>query len=404
MTHPTAEYVYGITLPGMAGMFTRLYMEKYGVTREMLTEVAIKNQMMGALNPFAHVEMAITKEGISDSPHSIVNNPLVADPLRLYDACPVSDGAAAVLLCPLEMAQKAGKPPVMIAGFGQATDTQTLQERDDPTDLKAVTLAAQQAFEMAQLKPADIHVAELHDAFTILEIAESEHVGFFPKGQGGQAVLDCQTRLGGKIPINVSGGLKARGHPVGATGVAQVVEITFQLRHEVGKQRQVKNAQNGLTDYSHPCQAMADYLTVLEVKQRISGLKVTYVGDGNNVARSLMFAGAQLGANVWIATPADYEPDGPAIEWTQRRCAETNASVTITNDPELAVHDADVVYTDVWASMGQESETEQRKKIFAPYQVNAKLFGLAKPDAMFLHCLPAHRGDEVTSEVIDSPR
>ena len=115
------------------------------------------------------------------------------------------------------------KPPVLIAGFGQATDTHTLQERDDPTDLKAVTLAAQQAFEMAKLKPSDIHVAELHDAFTILEIAESEHVGFFKKGEGGKAALAGKTRLGGQIPINVSGGLKARGHPVGATGVAQVV-------------------------------------------------------------------------------------------------------------------------------------------------------------------------------------
>jgi acetyl-CoA C-acetyltransferase len=247
MTHPSAEYVYGITLPGMAGMFTRLYMEKYGVTREQLVQVAIKNQTMGALNPYAHVEMIITREGVLDSPHAIVNNPPAADPLHLYDACPVSDGAAAVVLCPLELAKKAGKPPILIAGFGQATDTHTLQERDDPTDLKAVTLAAQKAFEMARLGPGDIHVAELHDAFTILEIAESEHVGFFKKGEGGKAVMEGKTALGGQIPINVSGGLKARGHPVGATGVAQVVEIVWQLRHEVGEKRQIKNAQNGLT-------------------------------------------------------------------------------------------------------------------------------------------------------------
>jgi acetyl-CoA C-acetyltransferase len=247
MTHPTAEYVYGITLPGMAGMFTRLYMEKYGVTREMLVAVAIKNQEMGGLNPYAHVEMAITKEGIYDDPASIVNNPVVADPLHLYDACPVSDGAAALILCPLEKIKNTAKPPVVIAGFGQATDTQTLQEREDPTDLKAVTLAAQQAFERAKLKPSDIHVAELHDAFTILEIAESEHVGFFKKGEGGKAALAGKTRLGGQIPINVSGGLKARGHPVGGTGVAQVVDIVWQLRHELPKNRQVKNAQNGLT-------------------------------------------------------------------------------------------------------------------------------------------------------------
>ncbi len=247
MTHPQAEYPYGITLPGMAGMFTRLYMEKYGVTREMLVAVAIKNQAMGGLNPYAHVEMAIDKEGIFDSPHAVVNNPMGADPLHLYDMCPVSDGAAAVVLCSLEAAKKLKKPPVLIAGFGQATDTHTLQEREDPTDLKAVTLAAQQAFEMAKLKPSDISVAELHDAFTILEIAESEHVGFFKKGEGGKAVLAGKTKLGGQIPINVSGGLKARGHPVGGTGVAQVVDIVWQLRHELPKERQVKNAQNGLT-------------------------------------------------------------------------------------------------------------------------------------------------------------
>jgi acetyl-CoA C-acetyltransferase len=247
LTHPLAEYVYGVTLPGMAGMFTRLYMEKYGVTREHLVQVAIKNQKMGALNPYAHVEMVITREGIMDSPHSVVNNPPVADPLHLYDACPVSDGAAAVVLCPLDMVKNAKKPPILIAGFGQATDTHTLQEREDPTDLKAVTLAAQQAFEMAKLKPSDIHVAELHDAFTILEIAESEHVGFFKKGEGGKAAAAGKTQLGGPIPINISGGLKARGHPVGATGVAQAVEIVWQLRHEVGKERQVKNAKTGLT-------------------------------------------------------------------------------------------------------------------------------------------------------------
>jgi ornithine carbamoyltransferase len=161
---------------------------------------------------------------------------------------------------------------------------------------------------------------------------------------------------------------------------------------------------NGLTDYCHPCQAMADYLTMLEVKGRLAGLKVAYIGDGNNVARSLMFAGAQLGADVWMATPPGFEPGSGAIQWTEKRCSETGAGISLTNDPELAAFDADVIYTDVWTSMGQEAESETRKKIFAPYQVNAKLFGRAKPDAIFLHCLPAHRGDEVTDDVIDSPR
>jgi ornithine carbamoyltransferase len=161
---------------------------------------------------------------------------------------------------------------------------------------------------------------------------------------------------------------------------------------------------NGLTDYSHPCQAMADYLTIWEAKGNLEGLKLAYVGDGNNVAHSLMFAGAQLGAHVWVATPAGYEPDDGAVKWAVRRGGETGGSCTITNDPVAAVQGADVVYTDVWASMGQEAEKEKRAQIFQPFQVNAQLFGRAKPDAIFLHCLPAHRGDEVTNEVIDSPR
>ncbi len=161
---------------------------------------------------------------------------------------------------------------------------------------------------------------------------------------------------------------------------------------------------NGLTDYSHPCQAMADYLTMLEVKGRIAGLKIAFVGDGNNVARSLMFAGAQLGANVWVATPRGYEPDAESMKWACRRSEETDGTCNVTNDAELACSDADVVYTDIWASMGQEAEAQRKEQIFRPYQVNAELFGLAKPEAIFLHCLPAHRGDEVTDEVIDSPR
>ncbi len=161
---------------------------------------------------------------------------------------------------------------------------------------------------------------------------------------------------------------------------------------------------NGLTDFSHPCQAMADYLTMLEVKGRISGLKVTYVGDGNNVAHSLMFAGAQLGAHVWIATPPGFEPNLDATSWARLCCSETGGSITLTHNPEFAVSEADVVYTDVWASMGQEAEAQQRASVFRPYQVNTCLFSCAKEDAIFLHCLPAHRGDEVTDEVIDSPR
>jgi len=159
---------------------------------------------------------------------------------------------------------------------------------------------------------------------------------------------------------------------------------------------------NGLTDYSHPCQAMADYMTVLEIKGDVRGLKVAFVGDGNNVCHSLMFAGAQLGAHVWVATPPGYEPDVAAVQWAIERGAQTGASCCVTHDPVEAATDADVIYTDVWASMGQENEAEARRKVFLPYQVNGELFRQAKFDALFMHCLPAHRGDEVTNDVIDS--
>lgn len=162
---------------------------------------------------------------------------------------------------------------------------------------------------------------------------------------------------------------------------------------------------NGLTDLLHPCQAMADYLTILEHKGKLdNSLKVVYVGDGNNVAHSLMYAGARLGVNVTVSTPRGFEPNvivwKNAVEDAQLK----GAKVEIINDPIEAVKDADVIYTDVWASMGQESETEKRKQIFRPYQVNSKLMSYAKSDALFMHCLPAHRGDEVTDEVIDSPQ
>src|SRR5579862_3198559 len=161
---------------------------------------------------------------------------------------------------------------------------------------------------------------------------------------------------------------------------------------------------NGLTDYSHPCQAMADYLTMWEATGNLEGLKVAFVGDGNNVAHSLMFAGAQLGAHVWVATPKGYEPRADAVDWAVDRGKETGGTCTVTNDPREAASEADVVYTDVWASMGQEAEAGPRDQIFRPYQVNADLFRCAQRDAIFLHCLPAHRGQEVTDDVIDSPQ
>jgi len=246
LTHPYAEYIYGVSLPSMAGMFAQLYMDKYGVTEKHLAMVAIKNQNNGVLNPYAHIQMKITMEGMIETPDSIVNNSYVSKPLRLFDCCPVSDGAASVLLCPEDRVKDFGKKVVRIAGFGQATDTHTLQERDDPTDLKAVTMATQQAYKMAGITAKDIQFGELHDAFTILEIAESEHAGLFAKGEAARALEAGETEITGSLPINASGGLKARGHPVGATGVAQVVESVWQLRGEAGE-RQLNNHEVGLT-------------------------------------------------------------------------------------------------------------------------------------------------------------
>jgi ornithine carbamoyltransferase len=161
---------------------------------------------------------------------------------------------------------------------------------------------------------------------------------------------------------------------------------------------------NGLTDYNHPCQAMADYLTLLEVKKRLAGIKLAYVGDGNNVAVSLIHGAARLGVHLTLAAPPGHEPNPEVVEWARAHGTETGGKVDLTHDPVEAVKDADAVYTDVWTSMGQEAESAARLKVFRPYQVNEALFGHARPDAVFMHCLPAHRGEEVTDGVIESPR
>jgi len=160
---------------------------------------------------------------------------------------------------------------------------------------------------------------------------------------------------------------------------------------------------NGLTDYSHPCQAMADFFTIRERKGKLPGLKLCFIGDGNNVAHSLMFAGARLGVHVTVACPLGYEPNEAAVRHAREDAKRTNTRIEVTHEPVEGVLDADVVYTDVWASMGQESEAQKRSAVFRPFQVNAALMSHAKSDAIFMHCLPAHRGDEVTDEVIDSP-
>lgn len=160
---------------------------------------------------------------------------------------------------------------------------------------------------------------------------------------------------------------------------------------------------NGLTDLLHPCQALADLFTAFEKKGDLSGLKLAFVGDGNNVANSLLYTGAKLGVNVSVASPVGYEPASFILEQARSDAADTGAVLEIIRDPVEAVRDADIVYTDVWASMGQELEKVQREKSFAGYQVNRDLMAVAKPDALVMHCLPAHRGEEITSEIIDGP-
>ena len=160
---------------------------------------------------------------------------------------------------------------------------------------------------------------------------------------------------------------------------------------------------NGLTDYTHPCQAMADFLTLQEHKGKLEGLKLTYVGDGNNVAHSLMNAGARLGVDVTVACPRGFEPNLIAYNQAVEEAKKTGAKIEVVHDPVEGVKGADAVYTDVWASMGQESEAAKRKEIFRPYQVNEELMSKANDGALFMHCLPAHRGDEVTDGVIDAP-
>jgi len=160
---------------------------------------------------------------------------------------------------------------------------------------------------------------------------------------------------------------------------------------------------NALSDFCHPTHAPAVFMTIEEKLGRVEGVKFVYVGDGNNMCHSLMIAGTKLGANVAVATPEGYEPDAKVIKWAEENAAESGGSFELLHDPVQAVKDADVIYTDVWASMGQEAEAEERRKIFMPFQVNKDLVKHAKKDYIFMHCLPAHRGEEVTDDVIDSP-
>ena len=233
------ESVFGATFAGLFAMMARRHMFEYGTTREQLAAVAVKNHKNGALNPVAQFQKEITLE-------MVLGAPRVAEPLGLFDCAPLSDGAAAIVLCAREKARRFTDTPVDLIGTGQASDFLAVHDRRDLTTMDATVIAGKRAFHAAKRTPNDVKVAEVHDNFTITEIMAIEDLRFVPKGKGGYATEDGETALNAKISVNTSGGLKARGYPVGATGVAQAVEIVRQLRGE-GAKRQVSDADLGLT-------------------------------------------------------------------------------------------------------------------------------------------------------------
>ena len=232
------EAYNGITFPGLYALMARRHMHQYGTTREQMAMVAVKNHQNGSNNPNAQYRNRITVE-------QVLSSVMIADPIHILDCSPITDGAACAILCPLDMISKFTGRPVKVTGTGCGTDTIALHSRDDLTTMKAVQKAAAEAYRMAGVTAGDIDIAEVHDCFTIAEIIITEDLGFFEKGAGGKAVENGDTSLGGKIPINPSGGLKSKGHPVGATGIGQVVEIVKQLRQDAGE-RQVANCRRGL--------------------------------------------------------------------------------------------------------------------------------------------------------------
>ncbi len=233
------EAFFGATFPGLYAMIAKRHMYEYGTTKKQLAQVAVKNHANGALNPNAQYKKPITLE-------YAMNATIVADPLGLMDCSPVSDGAASIVLCAADIAKKYTEKPIKIIGSGQGSDTLALHARRDICTLDATVHAGKMAYKQAKITPKHINLAEVHDCFTIAEICAIEDLGFVKKGEGGKAVENKITTLDGSLPVNTSGGLKSKGHPVGATGVAQIVEITQQLRGEAGK-RQVKDARIGLT-------------------------------------------------------------------------------------------------------------------------------------------------------------
>jgi acetyl-CoA C-acetyltransferase len=229
----------GASFPGLYAAIARAHMQRFGTTEEQLAQVAVKNHANAALNPKAHLPKRITLDDVMKSMY-------VAHPLKLYDACPFSDGASAAIVASEEVARELRKADVLVAGSGRAGSIASLPDRGDITSIPGAQLAGQQAFRQAGLAPKDIDVAEVHDCFTIAEVVATEDLGFFPRGEGAKAAEQGRTARDGDRPVNTSGGLKAKGHPVGATGLGQVVEATQQLRGQSGP-RQIPDAEVALT-------------------------------------------------------------------------------------------------------------------------------------------------------------
>ena len=233
------EAYFGTTFPGVYALIAQRYMHEYGLTREELAKVAVKNHYHASFNPLAHFQNRITVE-------DVLNSRLIADPLRLLDCSPISDGAACVLLAPAEDARKYTDTPILIETSRQASGTLSLFMRRDVCTIDATVEAANRAFRDTDLSRKDIDLVEVHDCFTIAEILALEDLGFCEKGEGGKFYDENQTYFDGELPVNTDGGLKAAGHPVGATGVKQIVELVKQLRGEAEDGRQVKGAEVGL--------------------------------------------------------------------------------------------------------------------------------------------------------------
>ncbi len=232
------ELGQGITFPGLYALMAKRHMHDFGTTEEQMAAVSVKNHKNAVKNKYAQFRREITID-------EVLKSKPVADPLKILDCSPISDGAAAVILAPLEIAKKYNDTPIKIAASTQATDTLSLAERESITSLKAAQISGEKAFKQAKVKPSDIDVAEVHDCFSIAEILAMEDLGFYKKGKAAKAIADGETALGSKLSVNTSGGLKGCGHPVGATGVKQAVEITWQLRGEAAD-RQVNGAEIGL--------------------------------------------------------------------------------------------------------------------------------------------------------------